>query len=68
MATSIRSVHYELRYIPEGGGSKWVKLCNYQSKDDKVLLSNYEVYRNSKIISKVDVVEVVTTIKSIDVS
>ncbi|QAY17965.1 hypothetical protein [Pseudoalteromonas phage C7] len=64
--TSTRHVRYELRYIPVGGGNKWVSFDRYMDRDDERLIKNYEVYLASSIISKVEVVEIITTTTTID--
>lgn len=63
--TSTKTTSYALRYIPIGGGNKWATLCNSNDINDEKMLLNYKNYCNSKIIRKVEIVEIVKTTTTI---
>jgi len=60
-------VSYEMRFKTEGS-AEWQVFNKYKSKDDPELLKYFKIYKNHRIITDVEVIEIVTTRTKIDIN
>ena len=56
---------YEMRY--KTNGYPWRVFDTYKTKDDPELIKHYRNYSKSKIIKKVEVIEIITTRNKINI-
>jgi hypothetical protein len=59
------TVKYEMRFKTKG--APWKVFDNYKSKGDPELKKHYGLYSNHRIIEEVEVIEIKTTRKKIDI-